>query len=66
LKCLGPDNSPANFVSRLFGVFPEAYVTGAIVAMQHEDVTKVGDGRFNRVMIAADYLKRRKSYRVNE
>jgi hypothetical protein len=45
--------------------------------MQHEDVTKVGDGRFNRVMIGADYLKRiaawsreltivEKSYRANE
>jgi CRP/FNR family cyclic AMP-dependent transcriptional regulator len=60
LKCLAPDNSSANFASRHAWRFVSTRAAQAktIVAVQHEDVAKVGDGRFNKVMIATGYLQR--------
>jgi CRP/FNR family cyclic AMP-dependent transcriptional regulator len=60
LKCLAPDNSSANFASRHAWRFVSRRTAQAktIVAVQHEDVANIGDGRFNKVMIATDYLKR--------
>jgi CRP-like cAMP-binding protein len=60
LKCLAPDNSSANFASRHAWRFVSRRTAQAktIVAVQHEGVAKVGDGRFNKIMIATDYLQR--------